>query len=205
MIFGRFIRMGWRIGVVVFGLLAIYLLVTFFQVWSASRDDSQDPADAIVVLGAAQYNGTPSPVLERRLDHAIELFEDGLAPRIVVTGGKQEGDQFTEAAAGFRYLREHGIAEGAILREEQGANTWAQLAASRRFLEDLGAETVILVSDDYHALRLSRIADEVGMDSHVSPVNSGLSFGGEMKAMVRETFAVATGRVIGFRRLANLR
>ena len=201
----RLLRFGWRGGLVVVGMIAIYLLVTFAQVWNASHDDQHDPADAIVVLGAAQYDGTPSPVLQRRLNHAIELYEAGLADVIVVTGGKQQGDRFTEAATGFRYLRQSGVPEADILREEQGENTFSQLAATQRILEDRALASAILVSDDYHAYRLGRIAEEVGFtDVQVSPVGSGLSFGGQTRAVVRETGAVAIGRIIGFRRLGGL-
>ena len=201
----RLLRFGWRGGLVVVGMIAIYLLVTFAQVWNASHDDQHDPADAIVVLGAAQYDGTPSPVLQRRLNHAIELYEADLADVIVVTGGKQQGDRFTEAATGFRYLRQSGVPEADILREEQGENTFSQLAATQRILEDRALASAILVSDDYHAYRLGRIAEEVGFtDVQVSPVGSGLSFGGQTRAVVRETGAVAIGRIIGFRRLGGL-
>src|SRR5699024_7859386 len=89
----------------VFGLLVGYVSITLVQVWADSRRDGAAPADAIVVLGAAQYDGRPSPVLARRLDHALELHRAGLAPLIVVTGGRREGDRFTEATAGYNYLR----------------------------------------------------------------------------------------------------
>lgn len=201
----RLLRLGFRTGVVVVAALMVYLTITFFQVWAASTGDAHDPADAIIVLGAAQYDGTPSPVLQRRLDHAIELYEDDIAGFIVVTGGKQPGDRFTEAAASYDYLRAAGVPDPHILREEQGTNTWEQLAAVERFLAERGIDRVILVSDDYHALRLGRTADEVGLDAQVSPIDSGLSFAGQAKALVRETGAVAIGRVIGFRRLVNLR
>lgn len=200
----RVLRFGFRTGLVVGAATVLYLVITFFQVWSASNADAHDPADAAVVLGAAQYDGTPSPVLQRRLDHAIDLYRSDTVELIVVTGGKQPGDRFTEAAASYAYLRQDGIPDAHILREEQGTNTWEQLAAVERFLEPLGIESVILVSDDYHALRLGKTAEEVGLDAQVSPIDSGLSFGGQAKALVRETGAVAVGRVIGFRRLVSL-
>ncbi len=200
----RLVRVGFRLGLLLVGLLVIYVGVTFVQVWNASNQVHEDQSQAIVVLGAAQYDGRPSPVLERRLEHAIELYTAGVSNVIVVTGGKQEGDRFTEAAASFRYLRQHGIPERAILREEQGANTWEQLAATARFLDDRGIGNVVLVSDDYHAYRLDRIAEELGLHAQVSPIDPGLSFAGEVRAMARETVAVAVGRVIGFRRLVNL-
>lgn len=187
------------------GLLAVaYLVATFGQVWLATTEDSHEPAQAIVVLGAAQYDGHPSPVLEARLAHAVELYEAGVAPTIVVTGGRQAGDRFTEAGAGYRYLREHGVPEEAILREEQGTNTWSQLAAATVLLSERGVDDVVLVSDDYHAYRLDRIAHELGLQSQVSPVDPGLSAAGRAQKLTRETAAVAVGRVIGFRRLVNV-
>lgn len=182
----------------------LYLLFTFGQVVLASSQESHEPAQAIIVLGAAQYDGRPSPVLRARLDHAVELYQGGVAPTVVVTGGKQPGDRFTEAAASYVYLRDHGVPAFALLREEKGSNTWEQLAATTRFLRDLDIDDVILVSDDYHAYRLERIAQELGLQAQVSPVDPGLSVAGRAKALTRETAAVAVGRVIGFRRLVNL-
>ena len=200
----RAFRLGVRV-VVLVGLLAVaYLGLTFFQVWQATTDDSHEPAQAIVVLGAAQYDGRPSPVLEARLAHAVELYEAGVAPTIVVTGGKRDGDRFTEAGTGYRYLRQHGVPEDAILREEQGANTWTQLAAATVLLSDRGIDDVVLVSDDYHAYRLDRIAHELGLRAQVSPIDPGLSPRGRVQRLTRETVAVAVGRIIGFRRLVNL-
>ena len=200
----RLLRIAIRTGTLVLAAAVLYVGVTFVQVWNASNQAHQEPAQAIIVLGAAQYDGTPSPVLRARLDHAVDLYRDGVAKTIVVTGGKQPDDRFTEAAASFAYLREADVPEERILREEQGANTWAQLAAATRVLRDRGMTSAVLVSDDYHAYRLDRIAHEIGLDAQVSPVDPHLSLGGEAKAMVRETVAVAVGRVIGFRRLVNL-
>jgi uncharacterized SAM-binding protein YcdF (DUF218 family) len=200
----RLLRLAVRVGILCVAALAVYVAVTFVQVLGASNEAHQDPAQAIIVLGAAQYDGRPSPVLRARLDHAVDLYEQSVAKTIVVTGGKQEGDRFTEAAASFAYLRRQGIAEERILREEQGSNTWEQLAAATRELRARGMTSAVLVSDDYHAYRLDRIAHELGLNAQVSPVDPGLSLGGEARALARETVAVAVGRVIGFRRLVNL-
>lgn len=200
----RLVRITLRVGGLVVIGLVIYLGVTFLQVWNASNQTAEDRTQAIIVLGAAQYDGQPSPVLSARLDHAVELWKDGVANTIVVTGGKQEGDRFTEAAAGYRHLRNAGIPDSAILREEQGLNTWEQLAAATRVLRAREMRGAVLVSDDYHAYRLDRIARELGLRAQVSPVDPKLSVKGRVKAMTRETVAVAVGRVIGFRRLVNL-
>lgn len=201
---GRLLRLAVRAVVVSVLLGMLYVLFTFGQVVLASGQESHQPAQAIIVLGAAQYDGRPSPVLRARLDHAVELYQDGVAPTVVVTGGKQPGDRFTEAAASYVYLRDHGVPGFALLREEKGSNTWEQLAATTRFLRDLDIDDVILVSDDYHAYRLERIAHELGLQAQVSPVDPGLSVAGRVKALTRETAAVALGRIIGFRRLVNL-
>lgn len=200
----RLLRIAVRTGLLLLAAAVVYVGVTFVQVWNASNQAHQDPAEAIIVLGAAQYDGTPSPVLEARLEHALDLYRDGVARTVVVTGGKQPGDRFTEAAASYTYLREAGIPEERILREEQGENTWEQLAAATRVLRDRQMSSAVLVSDDYHAYRLDRIAHEIGLDAQVSPVDPHLSFGGKSRAMAKETVAVAAGRVIGFRRLVNL-
>lgn len=200
----RTLRLATRVVLLAVLLVGGYLVVTFAQVWQATTDDSHDPAQAIVVLGAAQYDGRPSPVLEARLEHAVELYESGVAPIIVVTGGKQPGDRYTEAGAGYRYLRSRGVPEESILREEQGTNTWSQLAAATNLLSSRGMDDAVLVSDDYHAYRLDRIAHELGLRAQVSPVDPGLSAGGRVQRLTKETVAVALGRVIGFRRLVGV-
>ena len=201
----RWFRIGWKVALGVVVVLALYVGGTFFQVWQASRRDQAQEAGAIVVMGAAQYNGEPSPVYEARLSHARDLYEQGLADRIVVTGGQQEGDQFNEAQAGEMWLIDEGVPESNILLETDGRNSWESLAASARFLADDGIEDVMIVSDPYHSKRLEEIADEVGLVAYVSPTPdspvSGLS---ELRAMVRETAAVSLGRVIGYRRLMNI-
>ena len=186
------------LGVVV--VVVGYLAVTFVQVWWASRSDGARKADAAVVLGAAQDNGRPSPVLEQRLDHALELYEDGLVGTIVVTGGKREGDTYTEGAAGYLYLLDKGVPESDLVIENQGTNSWESLAAAARILRDRDQTRVVMVTDGYHALRVGAIADELGLDASVSPSRSGGSF----RDLVEETGAVAVGRIVGFRRLVNI-
>lgn len=199
-------RRRWRrrlvriVGALVVLVLA-YLAVTFIQVWRASSQDGAQPADAIVVLGAAQYDGRPSPVLEARLERALELYEAGLAPTIVVTGGRQDGDTFTEATTGYNWLVEEGVPGEAILKEVQGRSTYESLAATARFLRDSDVVEVVLVTDGYHALRVSGIAREVGLHPRVSGVDPD---GPTIAQLSRETGAVALGRVIGYRRLSNL-
>lgn len=174
-----------------------YVGLTFVQVWQASRRDEARPAGAIVVLGAAQYDGRPSPALEARLDRAFELWDDGLAPVVVVTGGRQEGDRFTEAKAGYNALRDRGVPDEAIRMEVQGRTTYESLAATSRFLREEGIDDVILVSSPSHAARIAGIADDVGLDAVVSPADGGAS----LRPLLRETAAVSVGQLIGYRRL----
>jgi uncharacterized SAM-binding protein YcdF (DUF218 family) len=193
-----------RVVVIVLALLVAYVAATFVQVWRASNHDGARQADAIVVLGAAQWNGQPSPVLQERLDHALELYDAGLAPLVVLTGGKQEADTFTEATTGYNYLREHGVPDDALLKEVNGTSTWDSLRATRRFLEARDADTIVLVTDDYHAYRVEQIAEEVGFDATVSPTDSLLSGTKQLRQLVRETAAVSLGRLIGYDRLFRI-
>lgn len=194
-------RPWWRrwavIGSLVGLLLVSYVGVTFVQVWRSSADDGARRADAIVVLGAAQYDGQPSPVLQNRLDHAFDLYEQGLAPLIVVTGGRREGDRFTEATTGYNYLRERGVGDEVIRKEVQGNTTYESLAAVTRFLGDEDIDDVVLVSSPSHTKRLSQIASAVGLDAAISPSPGPTS----LRALARETVAVSAGRLVGYRRL----
>ncbi len=199
---GRSHRRRWilRLALAALALLVLYVGVTFVQVLLASRSDDRDPTDAILVLGAAQYDGTPSPVLQERLDHALDLYEDGVAPRIVLTGGKQAGDRFTEAYAGYRYLAGKGVPADDLLVVSDGSSTWDSLRAAERVLQAEGVDRVTLVSDSYHSARLKGIAGEVGIDATVSPTGAAPTF----PELVRETGLVAAGRIIGYGRLLRL-
>jgi uncharacterized SAM-binding protein YcdF (DUF218 family) len=181
-------------------LVVLYVGATFFQVWRASRADATRPSDAIVVLGAAQYNGRPSPVLRARLDKAHELYRAGLAPRIVTTGANRAGDRFTEGYVGFEYLRNQGVPERDLVVVEDGTDTWEELSATSDRLRPVGHKRVLLVSDGYHAFRLDQIANEVGLDARVARTSSSASF----RQLARETAAVAVGRIIGFGRLSRI-
>ncbi len=194
-----------KLAVLLAALLLAYLAFTFAQVWWASRDDQARSAEAIVVLGAAQFNGRPSEILRARLDHAYELYERGLAPVVVVTGGKQPGDQFTEAAASAAYLHEKGVPDEDILREVSGTSSWESLAAVSEFLKQRDITRVLLVSDPFHSYRIGAIADELGLQGHPSPTRTSPIRGASAaRHLLRETAAVAVGRVIGYRREAGI-
>jgi len=198
----RLFRLAFRIGLLVVVVVFAYLVVTFAQVWLASRRDGARPSQAIIVLGAAQYNGRPSPVLAARLDHAILLYRKHIAPVIVVTGGRQPGDRFTEAGASADYLHRHGIVDTAILRETTGRSSWESLEAAARFLTSRHMRRVVLVSDPYHSERIEAIAHQVGLDAVTSPTRTSPIKGTDaLKRMVGETVRVAAGRLFGYARL----
>jgi uncharacterized SAM-binding protein YcdF (DUF218 family) len=200
----RWVRLTVRVAMLVVLVTVLYLGITFAQVYRASNQDGAREAEAIVVLGAAQYDGRPSPVLRTRLDHAFELWDEGLAPLVVVTGGRQEGDRYTEAGTSYRYLRDKGIPDSSLMREESGTNTWEQLAGSARFLKSRGITSVLLVTDGYHAYRVRAVAEELGLTAAVSPNPGQHSNAGQLKALLRETAAVSVGRIIGYGRLVRL-
>lgn len=187
---------------VIAAVLVGYYVITVVQVWRAARHDGARPAQAIIVLGAAQYNGRPSPVFRARLDHAADLYAQGIAPTIVVTGGKIPGDIYTEAGAGADYLHSRGVPDEAILRETTSRNSWESLRASARFLKTRDIKRVVLVSDPFHSLRVRLIADELGFDASTSPTHtSPISGFSEWRRMFGEGLRVAAGRIFGFGRL----
>lgn len=138
---------------------------------AATRDDRQ-PVDAIVVLGAAQYDGRPSPVLEARLAHGARLWREGYAHWIIVTGGKQARDRFTEAEAGRRWLEKEGIPADAIVLESEGRTTAASMTSVDAWLEARQLERVLLVSDPFHSARLQWEARRTGLQAWVSPTGT---------------------------------
>ncbi|HET7232252.1 MAG TPA: YdcF family protein [Longimicrobium sp.] len=157
------------------------------------RRDEARQADAIVVLGAAQYNGHPSPVLEARLDHAIDLYRRGIAKTVIMTGGQAPGDTVSEAVVSRRYAVKAGVPRGAILVETTGMTTRESMAAVGRLMHDRRMGTAVLVSDPFHMLRLKLLAWQVdvkGLTSptHTSPISRNP--GQERKFLLRESIGL---------------
>lgn len=146
---------------------------TVFRVWQVARADDRDAEDVIVVLGAAQYDGRPSPVLSARLDHAAALWRDGVAATIVTVGGRRVGDQFTEAQAGQNYLARYGIPRRAVIPVAEGSDTLESLQAVARLAQTEGWQSAVIVSDPWHSLRARTMADDYGLPSTTSPTHSG--------------------------------
>jgi uncharacterized SAM-binding protein YcdF (DUF218 family) len=161
-----------RFALAVILLVLVAWIVSAAEVYAASRRDEARPAQAIVVLGAAQYVGRPSPVLRARLDHALDLWHRQLAPRLIFTGGRGFGDTTSEAAVGRNYALRRGVPDSAILLENEGRTTSESMRAVAAMLHDRGAERVILVSDPFHMRRLSVIARSYGLEPYGSPTTT---------------------------------
>jgi uncharacterized SAM-binding protein YcdF (DUF218 family) len=186
-------------------LSALYYAVTLYQVHATGRSDQVRPVDAIVVMGAAQYDGRPSPQLAARLDHAADLWNAGVAHLLVVTGGNQPGDRFTEADASATYLIERGVPADAILKESQGHSSYASLDGVATLLHQRGLFSVLLVSDPFHSLRSRLIAQELGLVAYVSPTRTSPVRGNAATAReMEEAAGIALGRIIGFKRLLSI-
>jgi len=189
--------------IVVLGML--YFVVSLLQVWSTGRTDDDGPVHAIVVMGAAQYDGRPSPQLAARLDHVVEIWPTGVAPLVVVTGGSIPGDRFTEAEASAEYLIERGIPADSIVLENSGSTSQESLTSVAAILAEQGLDDVLIVTDPYHALRSRLIAEEVGLDAEVSSTNTSVVTGFDsFTRHVQEAGGVAVGRIISFQRLSEL-
>jgi uncharacterized SAM-binding protein YcdF (DUF218 family) len=153
-------------------LVVLSWLASLVAVMLWERRDEARAADAIVVLGAAQYDGRPSPVLRARLDHGLSLWEEHLAPRLILTGGMGDGDTTSEAAVGRRYAMKHGVPDSAILIETRGRTTAESLQRVAMMLDSLPRREVILVSDPFHMLRLSILARRFGLVPRTSPTRT---------------------------------
>lgn len=167
--------LGWVARAVVGTLLvgAIILGGTLFRVWQTARVDGDRPVDAVIVLGAAQYDGQPSPIFAWRLEHAAQLYKEGLAPRVVTVGGSRAGDEYTEAEAGTRYLVRQGVPASAITTVAEGRDTLGSLQAVAARAQQDGWETALIVSDPWHSLRARTMARDSGLEAWTSPTRSG--------------------------------
>jgi uncharacterized SAM-binding protein YcdF (DUF218 family) len=164
----------------VFARLVYAAAILLMAIWAsfviaivdAGRQDQAAPADAIIVLGAAQYEGRPSPVLKARLDHAASLWNRGLAPRMIVTGGRGVGDTTSEAAVGRRYLAQRGIPADSISMDTEGLTTSQSMVAARQLLGTKSYPSVLIVSDPFHMLRLAILARRLHMIPLLSPTRT---------------------------------
>lgn len=184
--------------------IAVYYGVTLAQVWLTSRHYDPVQAQAIVVMGAAQYNGVPSADLAARLNQALILYQAHYAPLIVCTGSKQPGDAYTEAQTGAAYLEARTVPAAAIL-QAGGGTTWTSLSLAARELKARGDTNVLIVTDPFHEDRSMAIASTVGLTPHPTPTQSSPINGtAVVPYFLGEAAGVAAGRIIGFQNLHSL-
>jgi uncharacterized SAM-binding protein YcdF (DUF218 family) len=182
---------------------SLYVGLTVFEVWRVGRTQSTTQVDAIVVMGAAQYDGVPSPLLKARLMRAFELWEQKVAPRIVLTGGNKPGDRFTEASASAIFLRQQGVPQEDLLQESLSHSTYEALRNVRNLVATdsnfAGIKRIVIVTDPYHELRSRLTAREMNFETTTSPSsNSPIAGNSAFKKYVKEGAGIALARVIGF-------
>lgn len=193
-----------RITLAVTMAMALYFAVTFANIWYEGHVDTGDTADVIVVMGAAQYDGRPSPLLEERLATAFRLWSTGKrAPMIAVTGGKQDGDRFTEAEAGMRWLVDKGVPASSVVMETVGQSTWQSLEALAPLLRERNVTSAIVVSSDWHVSRAAATLRGLGFRADTAAMTGGAGRF-SLREWVRETVGVGLGRLVGFDTLFTL-
>lgn len=185
-------------------VVVAYFGVTLVQVWLTGRQYDPRPAQAIVVMGAAQYNGLPSPDLAARLNEAELLWRDHRAPLVVVTGSKEPGDVFTEAEASAKYLETTGIPAGDIV-QVGGRDSWENLSLASAALVERGDRQVLMVTDRFHEDRSLAIASVVGLHAYPTPTTvSPIQGWSAVPYYLKEAVGVGLGRIIGFNHLSSV-
>jgi uncharacterized SAM-binding protein YcdF (DUF218 family) len=193
-----------RLAIAILTVVLLYFAATtmFVAIWMGK--DEHPKVDAIVVLGAAQYDGRPSAIYQARLEHAVNLYRSGVAPLIVFTGGKEPGDRFTEGGSGARWAVQHGVPQGATVVEESSRTTYENLRGARRVLDQrLHASRrleVVVVSDPFHMFRAMKQAKDVGFRAHPSPTRTSPVSASRIRlteAVLREDIAIGGYLVTG--------
>ena len=195
-------RRALLVALLVVAVLLLPVAASAVAVWRAAHTDDAsrvDSADVILVLGAAQYGGEPSPVFAGRLDHGKLLYDQGFSDRIMVLGAGQEGDEFTEAEAGAGYLTQEGVPPEAIVISPEGSSTYESLRAAARRMEEADLDSAFLVSDPWHNLRIKRMATDLGIEAYASATwhSAARSQSTRLQGYARETFAYLYYRVFG--------
>ena len=199
MIFGP-IKLIIRIVTTAVAVVILYFAITFVQIWLTGHEHSTQHAQAILVFGTTEDNGTPSPELQARLDQALVLWRKDRAPWIAVTGGKRPRDLFTEAGVSATYLEAHGVPPSKILKGS-GTDTWQNVSSVLSKLKDPHITTVLTVTDPFHEDRAMAIASSQGLHPYPSPVRNSPTVKHSLwKYYLKETFEVGVGRIIGFQR-----
>jgi vancomycin permeability regulator SanA len=185
-------RWARRIVLAIVGFVVLVVLYVAIHIWWVAREDQHPRSDAIVVLGASQYNGVPSPVFAARLAHAVTLYNEDVSAHIVTVGGKEPGDVYTEAAAGKTYLAAHGVPRAAIVAVQTGRDTLRSLRAVDAEFKVKGWHTAVIVTDPWHCLRSRTMARDLGIKADTSPERTGPAVASrsvEFRYIARETEA----------------
>jgi uncharacterized SAM-binding protein YcdF (DUF218 family) len=194
------LRLALKAAVALLVLVLLVLVVTAGRVWWFARQDDRRVSDAIVVLGAAQFDGRPSSVFTARLVHARDLWKDHVAPRVITVGGKRAGDRFTEASAGKIWLTQHGVPADQVVDVGSGSDTLSSMAAVESRMKSQGWSTAVVVTDPWHALRTRAMASDQGMDAVMSPTRQGPAVrqrSTQIRYIARETLAYLYYKIFG--------
>ena len=185
--------------------LVSYVGIAAVSVTWAGTHSETEVVDAIVVMGAAQYDGVPSPLLASRLQHALDLWKQKQAPLIAVTGGKRPGDRFTEGDTSRRWLTDRGVPSTGIVVESSGRSTWESIKNLAPLLTQVNVHSVVVVSSSWHVQRTALSLEELGFRAHSSASPDGvLSGSSEKSKLIREIAGVSLGRIIGFGTLFDI-
>lgn len=191
------------IALLVAGVL-VYLAVCGVQVWLTSLQSDPHDASAALVMGSAQYNGTPSPDLQARLNEALSLWRRHYTQLVVVTGGKEPSDVYTESQVGAHYLESHGVPASAIIQAD-GNDSWANVAQAAPAMRAHQVSTVLVVTDPFHEYRSMAIVSQLGFHPYPSPTqHSPITGWSEVPYFAKEAVAVGLGRIIGYQNLDSL-
>lgn len=189
-----------RVLLVLVVVLVAWVGSVAFRVWYVARQDDRSPSDAIVVLGASQYDGRPSPVFAGRLDHVVQLYEEGVAPKVVTVGSNMPGDRFTEAGSAKDYLIDAGVPAEDVVALPVGRDTWNSIEAMGKYADKNGWDSVTIVSDPWHEFRTREMTEAVGLKAMTSPTRTGPIVQEritELRSIFRETGAYLWWRVSG--------
>jgi uncharacterized SAM-binding protein YcdF (DUF218 family) len=199
----RVLKIVARVLAAIVVVLVLYFGLTFVQIWLRGHEHTTKSAQAILVFGTTEDNGTPSPELKTRLHQALVLYEAGRAPWVVVTGGRRPGDVYTEAGVSATYLEAHGVPKSHVLKGG-GSDTWQNVATVIAALRRHHIKTVITVTDPFHEYRAMAISSDQGLTPYPSPVRDSPTIKHQLwRFYLKETLEVGVGRIVGYHHLSE--
>jgi uncharacterized SAM-binding protein YcdF (DUF218 family) len=199
----RILKIAARILGAIVVLLVLYFGVTFLQIGLRGHEHTTKSAQAILVFGTTEDNGTPSPELKTRLEQALTLYDAGRAPWVAVTGGRRPGDVYTEAGVSATYLEDHGVPKSHVLKGG-GSDPWQNVSTVIGALQRHHIKTVIVVTDPFHEYRAMAISSDQGLTPYPSPVRDSPTIKHQLwRFYLKETLEVGVGRIVGYHRLSQ--